>query len=177
MDSIREHVAAIERRVKTIETTLNRLNPPSREPGGSTFRSMVGANMPPRMTPDELRPTIDMAANQYGIRPELLQAMIQQESGFKADAVSPKGAMGLMQLMPSTAAGLGVNDPFDPEQNILGGARYLRQNLDRFNGNEEMALAAYNAGPGTVLHYHGVPPYAETQQYVNSILANATRQP
>ena len=115
---------------------------------------------------------IDAAAARYGLDPALLKGLIRQESGFNASARSGAGAVGLTQLMPGTAAGLGV-DPSDPAQAIDGGARYLKQQLDRFGGDASMALAAYNAGPGAVAKYGGVPPYAETQNYVSSVLAFA----
>lgn len=110
-------------------------------------------------------------AREEGIRPRLLRALIRQESGNNRGAVSPAGAIGRTQLMPGTARSLGVN-PYNDSQNVRGGARYLRQQLDRF-GNEREALAAYNAGPGAVEKYGGVPPYAETRNYVRSILGNA----
>jgi len=109
------------------------------------------------------------AANNQ-VRPELVRAVIQVESGYNRYAQSRKGAMGLMQLMPSTAARMGVRDPYDPAQNIRGGVTYLRQLLNRYNDNEELALAAYNAGPDAVdQHGSTVPPYRETRNYVRRI--------
>lgn len=114
---------------------------------------------------------IDTSSQKYGVDPLLLQSLIQQESGFDPNATSAAGAQGLTQLMPSTAAGLGVTNPYDPAQAIDGGAHYLADQLAQFGGNTSSALAAYNAGPGAVKQYGGVPPYAETQAYVQNILA------
>ncbi len=109
------------------------------------------------------------AAEKYGIDPKLVSAVAEVESGFEPQAVSATGAVGVMQLMPETADSLGVN-PYDPSQNIDGGARYLKQMLDTFDGDLRKAVAAYNAGPEAVREYGGVPPYRETQQYVSSVL-------
>src|SRR4051812_41358899 len=116
---------------------------------------------------------INDAATRNGVDPALLKALIRQESNFNPNARSGAGAAGLTQLMPSTAAGLGVGDPTDPAQAIEGGAKYLRQQLDRFGGDPAKALAAYNAGPGAVQRFGGVPPYAETQSYVQRVLGYA----
>jgi len=112
---------------------------------------------------------ITQNATRHGISADLVRAVIQAESGFNPRAVSPKGAMGLMQLMPATARDLGVVDPFQPADNIRGGVAYLSQLLTRFNQNVELALAAYNAGPERVERYDGVPPYRETRAYVKKI--------
>ena len=112
---------------------------------------------------------IEEHASAQGVSPELVRAVIQVESAFNPQAVSPKGAMGLMQLMPATARELGVENPFLPEDNIRGGVAYLRQLLDRYDRNVELALAAYNAGPGSVEKYGAIPPYRETQAYVKKV--------
>ena len=119
-----------------------------------------------------LRALADRHAELNAISPALVRAVIQAESAWNRRAVSPKGAMGLMQLMPATAAQYGVDDPFDPAQNIAAGVRYLKHLLDRYDGNAELALAAYNAGPGAVERYgRTIPPYRETRAYVKKIVS------
>ena len=111
------------------------------------------------------------AAQEHGVDADLLLAVAEVESGLRPDAVSPKGAMGVMQLMPSTAAKMGVADALDIEENVAGGARYLREQIDRFGGDLSLALAAYNAGPEAVRRHEGVPPYGETRRFVSRVLA------
>jgi hypothetical protein len=117
------------------------------------------------------RDLIQKISVRYQIDPYLLAALVQQESGFNAGAISVDSAMGLTQMIPATAEALGVTNPNDPHQSIDGGARYLKMMLKRFKGNAEFALAAYNAGPGNVEKYHGIPPFAETRDYVKRIVA------
>jgi soluble lytic murein transglycosylase-like protein len=138
---------------------------PTATTGATSATGAQGANTP-------FAAEIDAAAAKYNVDPALLRGLIRQESNFNANATSPAGARGLTQLMPGTAAALGV-DPSVPAQAIEGGAKYLRQQLDKFGNDPAKALAAYNAGPGAVQRYGGVPPYAETQNYVRKVLAYA----
>ena len=124
----------------------------------------------PASESDVIEQAIRQAASRYNLSPDLIRSVIRAESAFQPQAVSPAGAQGLMQLMPETAKELGVTDPFDVRQNIDGGVRYLRQMLDRFDGDLKMALSAYNAGPGAVEKYEGQVPYAETRHYVKRVL-------
>jgi soluble lytic murein transglycosylase-like protein len=141
-----------------------------------------GAANPPDSLPDAddpreayLRSLTSKASQATGVSESLLRSVIQVESGGNASAVSPKGAQGLMQLMPDTARAVGVTRPHDPEQSVMGGARYLAQMLQRYDGDETKALAAYNAGPGNVDKFGGVPPFAETQGYVRKVKAWRSR--
>ncbi|MBC8064559.1 MAG: lytic transglycosylase domain-containing protein [Chlorobia bacterium] len=129
-----------------------------------------GANISGGIAPANLKPLIERAAIENGIETELLDALVQAESNYDPGAVSNKRAVGLTQLMPDTARGLGVTNPFDPVQNLRGGAKYLSQMLKQFDGDQTKAIAAYNAGPGAVARHGGVPPYRETQNYVDKVL-------
>jgi len=167
-----ERVQAIEARLQSL-----RGEPPSSalQPFESAFVTPVGfpvgGTPPPGMQirTREWEPVVAPIAARYNIDTELVLRIIEAESGGDPRAVSPKGAQGLMQLMPETARALGVQDPFDPVQNIEGGVRYLSHLIRRF-GDLRLALAAYNAGPGRVLQYGGVPPFPETQRYIERIL-------
>lgn len=148
-------------------------HPAAQPPDVTAAIPSVQAASPPPLDPpveEDLETIIRDAAARHGIEPDLLAAVIAVESGYRADALSPKGAQGLMQLMPATARELAVEDPFDPRQNIDAGARYLRQLLDEHDGAFWKALAAYNAGQGRVARYNGLPPYQETIQYVKRVL-------
>ena len=120
----------------------------------------------------EISNIISEISSKHGVNEKLVRALIKQESGFNPTIVSKAGATGLMQLMPATAKELGVTNVKDPAQNVDGGVRYLKSMMEKYNGNLILALAAYNAGPGAVDKYGGVPPYKETQNYVKNILAN-----
>jgi soluble lytic murein transglycosylase-like protein len=124
----------------------------------------------PALSAPALHQVVDSASAVYHLDPDLVNSVIHAESGFNSHAVSPKGARGLMQLMPGTANQLGVNDAFDPRANVTGGSRYLRELLERYNFDLVKALAAYNAGPERVEQYRGVPPFRETQAYVARIV-------
>jgi hypothetical protein len=143
--------------------------------GETSFRAPV--QVASLIKQKKLEEVIKKYAQEYGVDEDLIWAVIRQESGFNPGAVSPKGAMGLMQLMPGTAALMGVSNPFDVEQNIAGGVKYLEQCLSQFNQSVPLALAAYNAGPANVVKYQGCPPFAETRNYVASILQAYAGEP
>jgi soluble lytic murein transglycosylase-like protein len=130
---------------------------------------------PAPVPPEQIDQLVNQNAQIWQVDPALIKSVIANESSFNANATSPVGAQGLMQLMPETAASLGVRNPYDPAQNVAGGTRYLRSLLDRFNGDTRLAVAAYNAGPGAVEKYGDVPPYSETQNYVQNVLGSLDR--
>lgn len=178
---IASDIAAVTRRIA--EITGAGPAPTPQPGGGPSFASMVAsamepdgapaaasANAPAPVAPEQIDRLVSANANAWGVDPALVKAIIANESGFNANATSKTGAQGLMQLEPGTAAGLGVSNAYDPAQNIWGGTRYIRGLLDRFHGDTRLAVAAYNAGPGAVEKYGGVPPYAETQAYVDNVL-------
>jgi soluble lytic murein transglycosylase-like protein len=138
--------------------------------GAPIVPSYAYSNLAPIVAPPQFTAALTQAAAAANLSPTLLSAVVWQESRWNPQAVSPKGAMGLAQLMPATARYLGVN-PADPVQNLVGGARYLRMLLDQFDGDVEKALAAYNAGPGRVRSAGGIPAIAETRNYVSSIVS------
>ena len=146
-------------------------SPVSATASSASAGAVAGTSSLPAGTPYAAE--ITAAADKHGVDPALLAGLVKQESNFNPNAGSPAGAQGLTQLMPATAASLGVTDVHDPAQALDGGAKYLRQQLDRFGGDVARALAAYNAGPGAVERFGGVPPYAETQEYVRRVQANA----
>jgi soluble lytic murein transglycosylase-like protein len=129
------------------------------------------------LEPSAVEPMIEAAAKVENVDRELVEAVVAQESGYKACAVSPKGALGLVQLMPATAAELNVQDAFDPRQNIDAGVKFLKQLIERYRGDISLALAAYNAGPATIDEAGGIPNIPETQDYVAAILSKLAREP
>lgn len=188
--NIASDLAAIQRRIAQITGEAVVSAPPEVRGTGpdglpildpnaaGAFSSMVSAALaaPPAIVPPvQIERLVAANASAWGVDPALVKAIIANESGFDANATSRTGAQGLMQLEPATAASLGVTDAYDPAQNVWGGTRYMRGLLDRFHGDLRLAVAAYNAGPGAVEKYGGVPPYAQTQNYVQNVLSSYRR--
>ena len=146
-----------------------------RAPAAATLASSPPAK-PQALKPQELKEVINTISDQHHLDPDFISSVIHAESGFNPHAVSPKGAQGLMQLMPGTASKLGVTNAFDPRANVEGGTRYLSELLERYNFDVIKALAAYNAGPQRVQQYGGVPPYYETRTYVARIVRDYNRK-
>lgn len=186
LSAIQDRVSAIESKLRAfspqVESTPAAQVPVSRPAKHTASAAGVKPFFPKelayalRPTTEETTPTttdydqmIADSASRNGVDANLVKAVVKAESGFRTDAVSKTGAQGLMQLMPSTAASLGVSDPFDPAQNIEAGTKYLKSQIDRF-GSTELALAAYNSGPGNVVKYGGVPPFTETRNYVSRVM-------
>ena len=181
-DAIARQRAAIERQRASVRQQVRANSPPTAaffivpwdeplSPPGAAPAMVAEADAECEPIPkDQIEPMVEEIAQREGLTPQLLRAVIEKESSYLPCAVSSAGAEGLMQLMPDTASGLGVDDPFDPRQNVDGGARYLRQMLDRYGGNLLLGLAAYNAGPGRADNAGAFPLPAETTSYVSDIL-------
>lgn len=188
-DGAQERLRAIQARLDSLRPRreLPSLDPTSTAPEGGLsgaigketaegYRPLnpCGPGMqriPDHEAPENLKGMIRAAALDAGVEPVLFESLVSAESNFNPNAKSGAGAMGLAQLMPGTARALGVSDPFDPEQNLRAGAKYLAQMLSKFGGNPELALAAYNAGPGAVERHGGIPPFRETKNYVAKVMA------
>ncbi len=170
--------AAIEAQKQASKTQREVVRAQSASAGAAAiFDVLPGEIICEPLEPSAVEPMIEAAAKTENVDRELVEAVVAQESGYKACAVSPKGALGLMQLMPATAAELNVEDAFDPRQNIDAGVKFLKQLIERYRGDVSLALAAYNAGPSAIDEAGGIPDIAETQDYVAAILSKLARDP
>jgi len=162
------------KRINTIERNFQAMAGELKKPD-KEFQSILDASMSSASgdtaSRGEINDLIEVYSQKNGLDADFVKAVVKQESGFNPKATSHCGAAGLMQLMPGTARGLGVTNPYDAEQNVRGGTKMLSNLLKTYGGNKELALAAYNAGGGAVKKYGGIPPYAETQRYVKSVLS------
>ena len=168
LDIALQRIGAIENRIQSLDSLV--------KVPDSDFQKILDTKIEAKsnntnVSRTEIDNLISKYADKNGLDEDFVKAVINQESGFNPNATSHCGAMGLMQLMPSTAQGLGVKDAYNPEQNIEGGTKYLKGLMDRFGNDKQLALAAYNAGPNAVKKYGGIPPYAETQNYVKKVLS------
>ena len=170
LDVTLHRIQAIENQFQSL-MSYGEIQKPSEDFQKILDKSMENTKNPNPVSKTEINNLISKYSEQAGLDVDFVKAVINQESGFNPNATSKCGAMGLMQLMPGTAQGLGVTNAYDPEQNIQGGTKYLKGLMDRFDNNKSLALAAYNAGPNAVKKYGGIPPYQETQNYVKSVLS------
>ena len=166
LNSALERIADISSRIAELEKTTS-------QNVKQSFSSVMN-NLSACILRKKLEPHIEQISKENNIDPKLVKAVIEQESGFNPNAISEAGALGLMQLMPGTAQAMGVKDPLNPIENIQAGTKYLSSLLNRYQGNVPLALSAYNAGPGNVEKFKGVPPFAETKKYVDGIMKKIT---
>ena len=161
----------LDPRLKQVNANIVKQTPQTSLQNALTEATAIQANTQ-TSSKSQILNVVSQISKKYNVDEKLVQAVIKQESGFNPKAKSKSGAIGLMQLKPATARNLGVKDPYNTVQNVEGGVKYLKSMLNKYNGNVILALAAYNAGPGAVDKYSGVPPYKETQNYVKNILSN-----
>lgn len=175
MELTLSRIREIESRIGVIQQKVDRLyadNSPEPKAFDKVLNEKLDEktpDLPEKIDRKDIKQLVSKYSKENGLETSLVNAVIQTESAFDREAVSPAGARGLMQLMPQTAASLGVENPFDPEQNISGGTKYLRNLINRYD-SVELGLAAYNAGPENVKKYGGIPPFSETQNYVKKVL-------
>ncbi|MFN8224916.1 MAG: lytic transglycosylase domain-containing protein [Gaiellales bacterium] len=169
MTSVLARVSELNTRLETVSSVSPAASPSPTAPTTSFASALESATSATR-TPGTYDDLIERAAAREGVDPDLVRAVIKNESGFDPRATSHAGAKGLMQLMPATARGLGVTDPYDPAQSIAAGTKMLAGLVERYDGDLSLALAAYNAGSGAVARYGGIPPYKETQNYVRKVM-------